>query len=78
MELVDEVEEDDILVNLIDKEVHQWICPGKVWLDTEGKRIQAHGGSIFYEKDLFFDDKITTGKVKIPIGIVFIVSKDMK
>ena len=24
------------------------------------------------------DDKITTGKVKIPIGIVFIVSKDMK
>ena len=35
MELVDEVEEDDILVNLIDKEVHQWICPGKVWLDTE-------------------------------------------
>ena len=32
----------------------------------------------FIEKDLFFDDKITTGKVKIPIGIVFIVSKDMK
>ena len=31
-----------------------------------------------YEKDSFFDDKITTGKVKIPIGIVFIVSKDMK
>ena len=31
-----------------------------------------------YEKDLFFDDKITTGKVKIPIGIVFIVSEDMK
>jgi len=22
--------------------------PGKVWLDTEGKRIQAHGGSIIY------------------------------
>lgn len=31
-----------------------------------------------YEKDLFFDDKITTGKVKIPIGIVFIVSRDIK
>ena len=31
-----------------------------------------------YEKDLFFDDKITTGKVKIPIGIVFIVSTDRK
>ncbi|MDO5425753.1 MAG: serine hydrolase [Eubacteriales bacterium] len=22
--------------------------PGKVWLDTEGKRIQAHGGSVLY------------------------------
>ena len=21
----------------------------QVWLDTEGKRIQAHGGSLFYE-----------------------------
>lgn len=31
-----------------------------------------------YEKDLFFDDKITTGKVKVPLGIVFIVSKDIK
>ena len=24
------------------------IRPGQVWLDTEGKRIQAHGGSIIY------------------------------
>ena len=31
-----------------------------------------------YEKDLFFDDKITTGKIKVPMGIVFIVSKDIK
>ena len=31
-----------------------------------------------YENDLFFDDKITTGKVKVPMGIVFIVSKDIK
>ena len=22
--------------------------PGRVWLDTEGKRIQAHGGSVLY------------------------------
>lgn len=22
--------------------------PGQVWLDTEGKRIQAHGGSVMY------------------------------
>lgn len=25
------------------------IKPGQVWLDTDGKRIQAHGGSIFYD-----------------------------
>lgn len=24
--------------------------PGQVWLDTEGKRIQAHGGSVMYLK----------------------------
>lgn len=24
------------------------IRPGKVWLDTQGKRIQAHGGSVMY------------------------------
>lgn len=28
--------------------------PGKIWLDTEGKRIQAHGGSVFYENDTFY------------------------
>lgn len=30
------------------------IRPGQVWLDTEGKRIQAHGGSIFYHNDTFY------------------------
>lgn len=30
------------------------IRPGQVWLDTEGKRIQAHGGSIFYENDTYY------------------------
>ncbi len=28
--------------------------PGKVWLDTEGKRIQAHGGSILYVNGTYF------------------------
>ena len=28
--------------------MNQAIYPGKVWLDTEGKRIQAHGGSVMY------------------------------
>ncbi|MCE5257773.1 MAG: family 43 glycosylhydrolase, partial [Chloroflexi bacterium] len=30
------------------------IKPGQVWLDTSGNRIQAHGGSIFYENDTFY------------------------
>lgn len=30
------------------------IRPGQVWLDTDGKRIQAHGASMFYEKDTFY------------------------
>ena len=28
--------------------------PGKTWYDTEGKRIQAHGGSIIYANDTFY------------------------
>ena len=28
--------------------------PGQVWLDTEGKRIQAHGGSIFYLDGVYY------------------------
>ena len=30
------------------------IRPGRVWLDTDGKRIQAHGGSIFYENGRYY------------------------
>ncbi len=28
--------------------------PGKPWLDTNGNRIQAHGGSIFYEDGVYY------------------------
>ena len=28
--------------------------PGQLWLDTEGKRIQAHGGSIIYIDNLYY------------------------
>lgn len=28
--------------------------PGKVWLDTEGKRIQAHGGSVLFHDGVFY------------------------
>lgn len=30
------------------------IRPGKVWLDTDGKRIQAHGGSMMYVDGKFY------------------------
>ena len=30
------------------------ICPGKPLLDTNGKRVQAHGGSIFYEGGIYY------------------------
>lgn len=30
------------------------IRPGKIWLDTEGKRIQAHGGGLIYADDKFY------------------------
>lgn len=40
--------------------------PGQVWLDTEGKRIQAHGGSVFYENGTYYwygeNKEYTTGK----------------
>ena len=42
------------------------IRPGQVWLDTEGKRIQAHGGSVFYENGTFYwygEDKEKTDGV---------------
>ena len=34
------------------------IRPGQVWLDTNGNRIQAHGGSIIYV------DGVTTGMAR--------------
>ena len=30
------------------------IRPGQLWLDTEGKRIQAHGGSLFFWEGVFY------------------------
>ncbi|MBQ8954771.1 MAG: family 43 glycosylhydrolase [Clostridia bacterium] len=42
------------------------IRPGQVWLDTEGKRIQAHGGSLFYENGTYYwygEDKEKTDGV---------------
>lgn len=30
------------------------IRPGKVWRDTEGKRIQTHGGALYYEDGIYY------------------------
>lgn len=30
------------------------IEPGKPWLDTEGRRIQAHGGAVYYEDGVYY------------------------
>lgn len=30
------------------------IYPGQPWLDTQGKRIQAHGGAVIYEKGTYY------------------------
>ena len=30
------------------------IRPGQVWLDTEGKRIHAHGGSVMYWEGAYY------------------------
>ena len=42
------------------------IRPGQVWLDTNGKRIQAHGGSVYYENGVYYfygeNKEFTDGK----------------
>ena len=30
------------------------VYPGKVWLDTKGERIQAHGGAMYYEDGTYY------------------------
>lgn len=34
--------------------MYQAFHPGKPWLDTEGKRIQAHGGSVLYVDGIYY------------------------
>ncbi|RPE77807.1 MULTISPECIES: family 43 glycosylhydrolase [unclassified Frondihabitans] len=35
-------------------DTHTSIRPGLVWLDTNGNRIQAHGGSVHYEDGVYY------------------------
>lgn len=56
--------------------------PGQVWLDTEGKRIQAHGGSVIYVDGIYYwygeNKEFTDGTNDIWIyGIRFYRSNDL-
>ena len=58
------------------------ITPGRVWLDTDGNRIQAHGGSIITVGDTFYwygeNKEKTTGKDNIwHWGVCCYSSKDL-
>ncbi|NCC85310.1 MAG: hypothetical protein EOM03_14455 [Clostridia bacterium] len=43
--------------------------PGEIWLDTEGKRIQAHGGSVMYIDGVYYwygeNKEKTTGDTEV-------------
>ncbi len=58
------------------------IRPGQVWLDTEGKRIQAHGGSVIYIDGTYYfygeNKEKTDGKNGIwQWGVRCYASKDL-
>lgn len=68
-------------VELIDEETNA-IYPGQEWLDNNGNRIQAHGGSIFYENDTFYwygenKEKTAPGNGILQWGVRCYSSKDM-
>lgn len=48
-----------------ERKMEKYIKPGEVWLDTKGERIEAHGGSMFYEEGTYYwygEDKSHTRK----------------
>lgn len=55
-----------ILYTIRRKKMYKSIKPGQIWLDTEGKRIQAHGGSIITVDDTYYwygeNKEKTTGR----------------
>ena len=52
-----------------DKAPYDAICPGQVWLDTKGERIQAHAGALHYENGVYYwygeNKEHTDGKCSI-------------
>lgn len=58
------------------------VYPGQPWLDTNGKRIQAHGGAVYYESGVYYwygeNKEKTDGKSGIwTWGIRVYASKDL-
>ncbi len=58
------------------------IYPGKPWLDTNGRRIQAHGGAVYYEDGMYYwygeNKEYTDGKNGVwTWGIRAYASKDL-
>ncbi len=56
--------------------------PGQEWLDTEGRRIQAHGGSVIYVDGIYYfygeNKEKTDGRNKIwQWGMRCYASKDL-
>jgi beta-xylosidase len=51
--------------------------PGEIWLDTDGNRIEAHGGGMFYENGTYywFGEHGTPGRTRI--GVMCYSSKDL-
>lgn len=49
--------------------MYQSILPGRPWLDNNGKRIEAHGGSVFYENGTYYfygeNKEFTDGRTDI-------------
>ena len=65
-----------------EKKMYDAFYPGKTWLDTEGKRIQAHGGSVMYIDGTYYwygeNKEKTTGKDEIwHWGVRCYTSKDL-
>lgn len=66
----------------IQKEKYTAIRPGSVWRDTNGVRIQAHGGAVFYENGVYYwygeNKDRTDGKCPVwTWGIRAYASKDL-
>ena len=62
--------------------VYREICPGKLWLDTNGNPIQAHGGALFFQNGVYYwygeNKEYTDGKNDIwTWGIRMYRSRDL-